>query len=61
LTGNKTLNSLDLDPVLEKFKEILIGKNVAEEISVKICSSIKENLLKTKSQVTKIVFLIFFI
>ena len=48
-TGGKTLTEEDLIPILKTFQEQLISKNVAHEISVKLCDSIKTNLLATKS------------
>ncbi|EGR28659.1 signal recognition particle receptor, putative [Ichthyophthirius multifiliis] len=50
LTGSKVLDAQDLQPVLEKFKDQLMSRNVAEQIAQQLCDSIKQNLLKTKSQ-----------
>ncbi|KAI1731005.1 SRP54-type protein, GTPase domain-containing protein [Ditylenchus destructor] len=44
LVGNKQLNKEDLEPVLEKMKETLIGKNVAAEPAIKICESVGSKL-----------------
>lgn len=49
-TGNKVMTEEDLIPVLTKFKEDLMGKNVAEEIARKICDSIKEKILNKKTE-----------
>eukprot|EP01017_Pseudomicrothorax_dubius_P031412 TRINITY_DN4006_c0_g1_i1.p1 TRINITY_DN4006_c0_g1~~TRINITY_DN4006_c0_g1_i1.p1 ORF type:complete len:580 (+),score=194.09 TRINITY_DN4006_c0_g1_i1:106-1845(+) len=50
LTGNKVLTPEDLEPVLSKFKEDLMEKNVAEEIAHKLCEGIKTELLNTKTK-----------
>ncbi|XP_045120832.1 signal recognition particle receptor subunit alpha-like isoform X2 [Portunus trituberculatus] len=44
LVGGKTLTDADLDPVLEKLKDHLIGKNVAAEIAGKLCQSVGKKL-----------------
>jgi signal recognition particle receptor subunit alpha len=44
LVGNKTLTRADIEPVLEKMKDHLISKNVAAEVSVKLCESVSNNL-----------------
>lgn len=44
LVGGKTLTEADLDPVLEKLKDHLIGKNVAAEIAGKLCHSVGKKL-----------------
>lgn len=44
LVGGKTLTEADLDPVLEKLKDHLIGKNVAAEIAGKLCQSVGKKL-----------------
>jgi signal recognition particle receptor subunit alpha len=40
----KPLQEADLEPVLAKFKDHLIGKNVASEIAQKLCDSVKTSL-----------------
>ncbi|XP_011496400.1 PREDICTED: signal recognition particle receptor subunit alpha homolog [Ceratosolen solmsi marchali] len=40
LVGNKSLKEEDMRPVLEKLKDHLISKNVATDISQKLCDSI---------------------
>jgi signal recognition particle receptor subunit alpha len=40
LVGNKSLKEEDMCPVLEKLKDHLIAKNVAADISQKLCDSI---------------------
>lgn len=44
LTGGKVISEEMLEPALEKMKEHLITKNVAAEISVKLCSSVMAKL-----------------
>ncbi|XP_068234580.1 signal recognition particle receptor subunit alpha isoform X2 [Palaemon carinicauda] len=44
LVGGKTLTDGDIAPVLEKMKDHLIGKNVAAEISIKLCQSVGQKL-----------------
>lgn len=44
LVGRKTLTEADVEPVLEKLKDHLIGKNVASEIANKLCQSIGKKL-----------------
>ena len=44
LTGGKVINAEMLEPALEKMKEHLITKNVAAEISEKLCSSVMAKL-----------------
>ena len=44
LTGGKTITRAGLDPILEKMKENLITKNVAAEISDKLCESVAVKL-----------------
>ncbi|ROT75351.1 putative signal recognition particle receptor subunit alpha-like [Penaeus vannamei] len=40
----KTLSEADIEPVLEKLKDHLIGKNVASEIATKLCQSVGKKL-----------------
>ncbi|XP_063978197.1 signal recognition particle receptor subunit alpha homolog [Diachasmimorpha longicaudata] len=44
LVSNKQLTSSDLDPVLEKMKDHLIAKNVASDISINLCNSVRAKL-----------------
>ncbi|XP_047475602.1 signal recognition particle receptor subunit alpha homolog isoform X2 [Penaeus chinensis] len=44
LVGGKTLSEGDIEPVLEKLKDHLIGKNVASEIATKLCQSVGKKL-----------------
>jgi signal recognition particle receptor subunit alpha len=44
LTNGRVIDKEELKPVMEKFKEGLIAKNVASEIADKICQSVAENL-----------------
>ena len=46
-TGNKQLTEEELEPVLQTFRQTLVGKNVAEQISTQLCESIKATLLST--------------
>ncbi|KAH8829551.1 SRP54-type protein [Flagelloscypha sp. PMI_526] len=45
LTGSKTLSHEDLKPVLDGMKQHLMAKNVAKEISDKICQGVGESLV----------------
>eukprot|EP00002_Diphylleia_rotans_P019765 TRINITY_DN3819_c0_g1_i1.p1 TRINITY_DN3819_c0_g1~~TRINITY_DN3819_c0_g1_i1.p1 ORF type:complete len:572 (+),score=131.76 TRINITY_DN3819_c0_g1_i1:510-2225(+) len=45
VTGTKPLERVDLEVPLEKLKEHLVTKNVAEEIAGKICDSVLLNLI----------------
>ncbi|KAG9077866.1 hypothetical protein FRC06_008657 [Ceratobasidium sp. 370] len=47
-TGGKVLTAEDLAPVLGEMKEHLMKKNVAKEISDKICESVGESLVGTR-------------
>nr|KAF7390690.1 hypothetical protein H0235_017852 [Vespula pensylvanica] len=44
LVGNKSLKHEDMLPVLEKFKDHLISKNVAADIAQKLCDSVRVKL-----------------
>jgi len=44
LVGGKTLSSEDTEPVLEKLRDHLIAKNVASEVSTKLCESVATKL-----------------
>lgn len=63
VTGNLVLSEQDLEPVMNTFKEDLMGKNVAEEIARQICDSIKQKLLNKETasftSITKTVKLAF--
>jgi signal recognition particle receptor subunit alpha len=48
LTGSKILTEKDLQPVLEGMKQHLMKKNVAREISEKICESVGKSLIGKK-------------
>lgn len=48
LTGSKVLTESDLKPVLESMKQHLMKKNVAKEISEKICEGVGEGLIGKK-------------
>ena len=45
LTGSKILTESDLKPVLEAMKQHLMKKNVAMEISEKVCEGVGESLI----------------
>jgi signal recognition particle receptor subunit alpha len=48
LTGGKVLTENDLKPVLEGMKQHLMKKNVAKEISEKVCEGVGEGLVGQK-------------
>ena len=48
LTGSKVLTQEDLKPVLEAMKQHLMKKNVAREISEKVCEGVGEGLVGKK-------------
>ena len=48
LTGSKVLTEDDLKPVLEAMKQHLMKKNVAKEISEKICEDVGQSLVGKK-------------
>ncbi|KAI0637097.1 P-loop containing nucleoside triphosphate hydrolase protein [Trametes polyzona] len=48
LTGSKVLSEEDLEPVLEAMKQHLMKKNVAKEISEKICEDVGQSLVGKK-------------
>lgn len=48
LTGSKVLTEEDLKPVLEGMKQHLMKKNVAKDISEKICEGVGESLVGKK-------------
>jgi len=48
LTGSKILTEADLKPVLEAMKQHLMNKNVAMEISDKVCEGVGESLVGKK-------------
>lgn len=50
VTGNMVLSQEELDPIMAKFKEGLMEKNVAEEIAQQICDSLKAKLIDTKTK-----------
>jgi signal recognition particle receptor subunit alpha len=48
LTGSKVLTEQDLKPVLDGMKQHLMKKNVAKEISEKVCEGVGESLVGRK-------------
>lgn len=48
VTGGKVLTEEDLDPVLKEMREILQSKNVASEIAISVCDSVKTALIGKK-------------
>lgn len=48
LTGSKVLTEEDLKPVLEAMKQHLMKKNVARDISEKVCEGVGESLVGKK-------------
>ena len=51
LVGSKNLSKEDMQPVLEKLKDHLIGKNVASDIAYKLCDSVAVKLEGRVSQI----------
>lgn len=49
-TGNKELTEADIDPIMKEFSDGLMEKNVAQDIAISLCESIKKTLLKTKTE-----------
>ena len=47
--GNKILTEEDLKPIIDNLVNLLMEKNVAEEISENLCESVKKSLLNTKT------------
>lgn len=45
LVGNKVMKQEDMQPVLDKFKDHLIAKNVASDIAQKLCESVGVKLV----------------
>lgn len=50
ITGNKVITDEDIESLLAKCKEDLMNKNVAEEISQRLCESIKKSLVDKRTQ-----------
>ena len=50
ITGNKVITNEDVESLLVKFKEDLMNKNVGEEISQRLCDSIRTSLIDKKTQ-----------
>lgn len=48
LTGGKTVDPAELAPVLEAMKQHLMKKNVAKDVSEKVCESVGEALVGKK-------------
>eukprot|EP00761_Pharyngomonas_kirbyi_P003427 gb/GECH01003431.1/.p1 GENE.gb/GECH01003431.1/~~gb/GECH01003431.1/.p1 ORF type:complete len:559 (+),score=132.54 gb/GECH01003431.1/:1-1677(+) len=44
LTGNRSLQQTDIEPVLASFRDILLNKNVAVEIADQLCQSVAANI-----------------
>ena len=49
-TGNKEITEDDIDPIMKVFSDGLMEKNVAQEIAVSLCDSVKKTLIKTKTE-----------
>jgi signal recognition particle receptor subunit alpha len=49
-TGNKKLTKADIQPVLEMFSKELMSKNVAQDVAVKLTSSVEQTLLTRKTE-----------
>ena len=44
LVGTKQLTDADVEPVISKMRDHLIGKNVASEVADKLCESVASKL-----------------
>ena len=44
LVGNKQLTADDVEPVISKMRDHLIGKNVASDVANKLCQSVASKL-----------------
>jgi signal recognition particle receptor subunit alpha len=44
LVGSKSLSREDIDPVISKMQDHIIGKNVATDVAVKLCESVANSL-----------------
>ena len=44
LVGTKQLTDADVEPVISKMRDHLIGKNVASEVADKLCQSVASKL-----------------
>lgn len=44
LVGNKQLTASDVEPVISKMRDHLIGKNVASDVANKLCQSVASKL-----------------
>jgi signal recognition particle receptor subunit alpha len=49
-TGNKVLTEEDIKPLMKSFEDALIEKNVAQEIAIQICNSVRQNLITKKTE-----------
>ncbi len=49
ITGNKVLSQQDVEPILKHFADALMEKNVAAEVAEKICQSVSQQLVDTKT------------
>ena len=56
---NRTLERKDVDPILAKFRDHLIAKNVATEIADKLCESIASSMIGTTMSSFKSAYLDF--
>ena len=45
MTGNRVLTKVDVDSIIDEFKENLTDKNVSAEIADEICKSVREGLV----------------
>ena len=60
LVGGKSLSDADITPVLDKLQDHLISKNVAAEISEKLCNSVRQKL-EGKVIIINIYYFLFYI
>ena len=61
LVSQKELTEASIDPILQKYKDNLISKNVASEIATKLISAVKNKLvgqtIGTFSSIKKVTYL----
>eukprot|EP00123_Amoebidium_parasiticum_P013944 comp22239_c0_seq1/m.32804 comp22239_c0_seq1/g.32804 ORF comp22239_c0_seq1/g.32804 comp22239_c0_seq1/m.32804 type:complete len:623 (-) comp22239_c0_seq1:171-2039(-) len=48
LTGNKDITEADVEPMLSKYRDHLIGKNVAANVATDLCEGLKHSLVGQK-------------
>jgi len=50
VTGNKVLTVEDMEPILKDFAQMLMDKNVAQEVAEDICRKVQARLLDQRTQ-----------